>query len=185
MLDNGRAGGRPCCGCAEYRSAPFRVPALAGAAYPANEKALWSCCRIISKRQMAWSRGHRLVAADRPAQPTYRLLRGGDVYAQVWKRATQAAREAELVIMLGTDHYGSDLFSLTRQNYATPFGVLPTDTAIVDRLATVIGEDAAYAGELRHRGEHSLELVAVWLHHMRGGRRCQSCRSWSAPSTPF
>jgi hypothetical protein len=28
----------------------------------------------------------------------------------------------------------------------------------------------AYAGELRHRGEHSLELVAVWLHHMRAGQ---------------
>ncbi len=96
--------------------------------------------------------------------------RGGEVYAQIWKRAALAAREAELVILLGTDHYGSDLFSLTRQNYATPYGVLPTDTEIVDRLAAAIGEDAAYAGELRHRGEHSLELVAVWLHHMRAGK---------------
>ena len=73
------------------------------------------------------------------------------------------------MILLGTDHYGSDLFSLTRQNYATPYGVLPTDTTIVDQLAAAIGEEAAYAGELRHRGEHSLELVAVWLHHMRAG----------------
>ncbi|MBK8051224.1 MAG: AmmeMemoRadiSam system protein B [Anaerolineales bacterium] len=66
--------------------------------------------------------------------------------------------------------HGSDLFTLTRQNYATPYGVLPTDTELVDRLAAQLGEDLAYAGELRHRGEHSLELVVVWLHHMRAGR---------------
>ncbi len=72
--------------------------------------------------------------------------------------------------MFGTDHYGSDPFTLTRQSYATPYGTLPTATDIVDRLAAVIGEDAAYAGELRHRNEHSLELVSVWLHHLAGRR---------------
>ena len=102
--------------------------------------------------------------------PHIDYARGGEVYAQVWKRAAQAARDAELVILLGTDHYGADLLTLTRQNYATPYGVLPTDAALVDRLATAIGAEAAFAGELRHRGEHSLELVAVWLHHMRGGQ---------------
>src|SRR5262249_39775142 len=54
--------------------------------------------------------------------------------------------------------------------YATPYGVLPTAIEIVDQVAAVIGEEAAYAGELRHRGEHSLELVAVWLHHLRNRR---------------
>ncbi len=95
--------------------------------------------------------------------------RGGPVYAQVWKQAAEAVRAADLVILLGTDHYGNDPFTLTRQSYATPYGVLPTATDIVDRVAAAIGEEAAYAGELRHRGEHSLELVAAWLHHMRGG----------------
>jgi hypothetical protein len=95
--------------------------------------------------------------------------RGGAVYAQIWKRAIQAAQEAELVILLGTDHYGSDPFTLTRQHYTTPYGRLPTAQGVVDELAQAIGEDAAFAGELRHVGEHSLELVAVWLHHMRAG----------------
>jgi AmmeMemoRadiSam system protein B len=118
----------------------------------------------------------RKIAAESCSQPVGLLsphidyARGGAVYAHVWKRAAQVARQAELVILLGTDHYGLDLFTLTRQNFATPYGILPTDTALVDRLAAVIGEEAAYAGELRHRGEHSLELVAVWLHHMRAGQ---------------
>ncbi len=78
---------------------------------------------------------------------------------------------ADLVILLGTDHYSTgDRITLTRQSYATPYGVLPTDVGLVDALAGAIGEQAAFAGELRHRGEHSLELVATWLHHMRGGQ---------------
>jgi hypothetical protein len=96
--------------------------------------------------------------------------RGGSVYAQVWDRAADAVSQADLVIMFGTDHFGGDPFTLTRQSYATPYGILPTATAIVDRLAAVIGEEAAFAGELRHRSEHSLELVAVWLHHLAGRR---------------
>jgi AmmeMemoRadiSam system protein B len=96
--------------------------------------------------------------------------RGGPVYAQVWKRAEQAVREADLVVLFGTDHQGTDSFTLTRQNYATPYGTLPTARPLVDKLASVIGEEQAFAGELRHRGEHSLELVAVWLHHLRAGQ---------------
>jgi len=63
-------------------------------------------------------------------------------------------------------------FTLTRQNYATPFGVLPTDASVVQSIANAIGEDAAFRNELHHRTEHSVELAAVWLHHMRAGRTC-------------
>ena len=87
----------------------------------------------------------------------------------MWKHAAEAARAAELVVIFGTDHYGDDPFTLTRQSYATPYGVMPTDQAIVDALAAHLGEEAAFAGELRHRDEHSIELVTTWLHHMRGG----------------
>ena len=97
--------------------------------------------------------------------------RGGPVYAEVWRAATQAAREAELVIMFGTDHQGSDgTLTLTRQSYATPWGVLPTDSHVIELLAGVLGEEAAFAEELHHRGEHSIELAAVWLHFVREGK---------------
>ncbi len=170
MLDNNRAAAAHRAARAAFRAEPFRTPALAGPSYPAGDKELWRLLQDyleeaagVEPLAVDWSHPVGLLS------PHIDYGRGGPVYAQVWKRAAMAAREAELVIMLGTDHYGADLFSLTRQNYATPYGVLPTDTAIVDQLAAAIGEDAAYAGELRHRGEHSLELVAVWLHHMRAG----------------
>jgi AmmeMemoRadiSam system protein B len=170
MLDNDRSAAAEEAARAAYRSAPFRTPALAGPSYPADKKTLWRMLQDyledageIEARPIDWSKPVGLLS------PHIDYGRGGEVYAQVWKRAAAAAREAELVILFGTDHSGSDLFSLTRQNYATPYGVLPTDTEIVDQLAGVIGEEEAYAGELRHRGEHSLELVTVWLHHMREG----------------
>jgi AmmeMemoRadiSam system protein B len=170
MLDNERATAAHEAARAAFHREPYREPALAGPSYPSDDTSLWRLLQDyleeagdIEPLTIDWSRPVGLLS------PHIDYGRGGQVYAQVWKRAEQAAREAELVILLGTDHYGSDLFSLTRQNYATPYGVLPTDTAIVDQLAAVIGEKAAYAGELRHCGEHSLELVAVWLHHMRAG----------------
>jgi hypothetical protein len=59
--------------------------------------------------------------------------------------------------------------TLTRQSYATPWGVLPTDGQGVEALADTLGEDAAFAEELHHRSEHSIELAAVWLHFVRKG----------------
>jgi AmmeMemoRadiSam system protein B len=95
--------------------------------------------------------------------------RGGPVYAEVWRAAAQAAREAELVIMFGTDHQGgAGALTLTRQSYGTPWGVLPTDEQVVDALAEVLGEEV-FAEELHHRGEHSIELAAIWLHFVRNG----------------
>jgi hypothetical protein len=168
MLENERADGVRAERLAAYRSAPFRPPALAGLSYPAASSDLWHLLQDylegaeqVEPRPVDWSRNIGLLS------PHIDYPRGGAVYAQVWKRATQAAQEADLVVILGTDHYGSDPFTLTRQHYVTPYGLLPTAQGVVDELAQAIGEGAAFAGELRHLGEHSLELVAVWLHHIR------------------
>ncbi len=170
MLENERAAQARARALQSFRAAPYRRSALAGVSYPGESKLLWPLLQDyleqadgVTPVQVDWSRPVGLLS------PHIDYPRGGAVYAQVWQRAAQLAQEAELVIMLGTDHYGSDLFTLTRQNYATPYGVLPTDTAVVDRLAAMLGPDIGFAGELRHRGEHSLELVAVWLHHLRAG----------------
>ena len=171
MLDNQRAAAATAAARAAFRSQPCRAPALAGPAYPAGDKELWRLLQDylegageVAALPVDWSHPVGLLS------PHIDYSRGCEGYSQVWKRSDQAAAGGELGIRLGTDRDGPHLFSLTRQSYATPYGVLPTDTAIVDRLAAAIGEDAAYAGELRHRGEHSLELVAVWLHHLRAGR---------------
>ena len=105
--------------------------------------------------------------------PHIDYARGGPVYARVWKQAEEAVKAADLVILLGTDHWGRDgVFTLTHQSYGTPFGVLPTAQDVVDRLADALGNETAFADEFHHRGEHSIELAAVWLHYIRGGEPC-------------
>lgn len=154
---------------AAYRAAPYRQPMMAGEAYPADPAELR---RFFD---------HLLEAAGAVEQsaPTSQGLlsphidypRGGHVYAQVWKSATAAVKAADLVVLLATDHYSPEPFTLTHQSYATPYGVLPTDAGIVELLADALGENA-FAAELYHRREHSVELVATWLHHMRDGVAC-------------
>ena len=156
----------------EYRQAAFRRPALAGQSYPADPQEL----RELLDGYLA---GAEYIQTDGAGgvgllSPHIDYERGGPVYAAVWKRAAEMARQADLAIMLGTDHYGGrGSLTLTHQHYATPFGVLPTAQDAVDAVAEAIGPEAAFAEELHHRNEHSIELATVWLHHMRGGEPCE------------
>ncbi len=158
-----------------FRRAPFRPPASAGHAYPDNPAELADYLQGFLDAAAGPDPGNRNTALDGKIRglvsPHIDFERGGPVYAQVWGQAVEAVQAADLAIIFGTDHYSEGrAFSLTRQNYATPFDVLPTDADIVDRLAQVIGEEEAFAGELHHRQEHSIELAAVWMHHIREGQ---------------
>lgn len=171
MLDNERAQQMRAEALFAYRSAPARPPKLAGLSYPVEPEALWTLLQDYLEGAGALPQVHSdRTRAVGLLSPHIDYPRGGHVYAQTWARAAHAAQEADLVILFGTDHHGSDPFTLTRQSYATPYGVLPTAITVVDAVADVIGAEEAYAGELRHRNEHSLELVAVWLHHVRAGK---------------
>lgn len=149
-----------------YRAAPYRPPALAGLGYPAGPSELTAYLRGFENgsrplEASAW-RGSRGVVS-----PHIDYQRGGPVYAQVWRRAAPSLLEADLVLIFGTDHNGGPgRITLTRQPYATPFGPLPNDPVLIDQLAGAIGEETAFAEELNHRQEHSVELSAVWLHHI-------------------
>lgn len=179
LLENERAAEAMGRKIEAYRALPSRPPSHAGLAYPDDPTAL---TRLLDGylHQPVGPRGvddtlHRNgsgpVGDVRGVfSPHIDYQRGGPVYARTWQAAARAAQAAELVFLIGTDHYGNDLFTLTRQSYTTPFGVLPTPTDVVDDLARAVGEQAVYAGELRHLREHSLELVGVWLQHARRGR---------------
>jgi AmmeMemoRadiSam system protein B len=171
LLDNERFAAAKAEAVCAYRAAPSRalttLDGSGAAADPAQATAqLQGYVDALPPASPA--------ASDRPIRglvcPHIDYSRGAAVYAEVWRAAAQAAREAELVIAFGTDHQGDDgTLTLTRQSYATPWGVLPTDGPAVDALAAALGEEAAFADELHHRGEHSIELAAIWLHFIRGG----------------
>ena len=152
-----------------YRSTPFRAPAFAGPVYPSDKAELTSTLDDYCEKA-----GPIRAAPDAEVvgliSPHIDYHRGWRSYAQTWQLARNAVEAAELVIILGTDHSGSPgKLTLTRQNYGTPWGPLPTDTHLVDGLAEVLGEEAAFEEEVHHIGEHSVELAAVWLHYMTRG----------------
>lgn len=170
LLENDRSAAAIQHAVRDYRSAPFRKPALAGDSYPSEPGALAAALRQFTDT------GPKVEAA--PAirglvSPHIDFQRGGDVYSQVWSASAEAVRRADIAVIFGTDHMGDfSPFTLTLQNYATPFGMLPTAAHIVQSVTDAIGEDAAFRNELHHRTEHSVELAAVWLHHVREGRPC-------------
>lgn len=149
----------------EFRANPYRIPALAKHSYPANADEL-------AAQLQAYYPGKTILDADPWSgrglvSPHIDYERGGHVYAQVWNRASASILNADLILIFGTDHKGSaGSITLTWQPYATPFGVLPNEPRLIERLAEAISPEAAFAEELNHRNEHSVELSAVWLHHI-------------------
>jgi hypothetical protein len=157
---------------AAYRDAAYRPPASAGLSYPDDPEALQQLLdRYIGALPPAPEPEDEMRGL---VSPHIDYARGGPIYAAVWKQAEKAARRADLVLILGTDHNGSaGTLTLTRQHYATPYGVLPTAIDVVDRLAKALGPETSFAEELHHRAEHSIELAAVWLHHVHGREPCE------------
>lgn len=167
LLENERFARARAAAVEAYRSAPFRPSSLAGQSYPENANEL----RQLLEDYFAAVDGAPTSGGIRGLIcPHIDFARGGPTYARTWARAAESVRAADLIVILGTDHYGEEgRVTLTRQNYATPFGVLPTAGEVVDELAQALGEQAAFADELHHLTEHSIELAAVWLHYLLDG----------------
>lgn len=184
LLENERSLHAKAEALSDYQRAPCRYPLLAGNSYPADpedlQKHLDSLMAKINTPQSKTSDLRGLVS------PHIDFARGGDVYAEVWQGAQEAVQAAELIVIFGTDHFGPDAsITLTHQKYATPYGILPTPKHLVDELAESIGFEEALAYELQHRGEHAIELAAVWLHHVRRGEPCDCIPILCGSFSPF
>ena len=170
MLDNRRSQQAIQTLQQRYRDQPYRLPALAGVSYPEDPADLREALDAFGKGDdldgwLPWT-GRGIVS------PHIDYFRGGRVYSHVWRRARAAVEEAELVLIFGTDHNGSPgSITLTHKPYATPFGIIPTDLELVNTLSETVGPQL-FNEELHHMNEHSVELSAVWLHHIRGDDPC-------------
>ncbi|MCK5922857.1 MAG: AmmeMemoRadiSam system protein B, partial [Methylococcales bacterium] len=168
LLDNARSQQAIDALHAEWRKQPFRPPVFAGQSYPATEQELSEFLEDFSAETdlTSWGnwQGRALVS------PHIDYQRGHATYAQVWARAAAAAQAADLVLIFGTDHKGDAAsITLTRQPYATPYGILPTDPQLLHTLTEAIGP-SLFDLELNHRKEHAIELSATWLHYSRQGQ---------------
>lgn len=158
-----------------YRIAEFRTPALEDRVYPAEPDDLLDLIDGFA------------TGVPNDQQPSGRVLkaivtphidyeRGGDTYAELWRQAAPDLEDVELAVVFGTDHNGAGpRLTLTKQSYATPWNIMPTDNELVGKLAKILERDTVvenhpFADEFSHVSEHSIELASVWLNWAVGDR---------------
>lgn len=96
--------------------------------------------------------------------------RGGVSYTWAFKEVVERT-DAALFVIIGTSHYSRQRFTLTRKNFKTPLGIVPTENAYIDRLVRHYG-DGLFDDELQaHLPEHSIELEVVFLQYLYETRR--------------
>jgi MEMO1 family protein len=96
--------------------------------------------------------------------PHIDYVRGGVSYAWAYKELAERT-DARLFVIVGTSHYSGERFTLTRQNFKTPLGVVETDQKFVDRLVEHYG-NGLFNDPLAHVPEHSIELEVVFLQYL-------------------
>ena len=160
---------------ATFRAAPVRPATSAGSGYPANPQELATA--LDSYFTAPGGPGKPAPAADDGrlvglVAPHIDFARGGPTYAHAYNalRADGLAEgcDADLFVVLGTAHHARDAHCiLTRKDFETPLGTMPTATALVDQLARQCDGDL-FAEELVHAKEHSIEFQVVLLQHILG-----------------
>ena len=90
-------------------------------------------------------------------------------YAWGYKELAEQC-DAGVFVIVGTSHYSPARFTLTRQHFNTPLGMVTTDQDYVDRIVAHYG-DGLFDDPLAHLPEHSIELEVVYLQHLFGRRR--------------
>ena len=124
----------------EYQRGSHRQPAHSDKVYPGKRSNFISSIHPYEKKALSVDPLPKSVKVTGLVSPHIDYQRGGEVYAQLWRRCSNSLKEIELVIILGTDHNGRPgSLTLTKQNYATPIGQLPSEIEIVDKLASVFG----------------------------------------------
>jgi AmmeMemoRadiSam system protein B len=96
--------------------------------------------------------------------------RGGTTYAWGYKEVFERT-DASLFVIIGTSHYSSYRFTLTRKDFKTPLGGARTDQDYIDRLVRHYGDGLFDDELLAHLPEHSIELEVVFLQYLYEGRR--------------
>lgn len=95
--------------------------------------------------------------------------RGGVTYGWGFKELIERT-DAAVFVIVATSHYSHHRFTLTRQNFETPLGIVPTDQAYVDRIEAAYGP-GLFDDPVAHVPEHSIELEVVLLQYLLEKRR--------------
>jgi AmmeMemoRadiSam system protein B len=168
---------------AEFRRQPTRQPAHVGGVYHAEPAQLTGQLDgyfSAPEGPGLPAPGNGAVIPQAVVAPHIDFHRGGPAYAWAYKSLAESAG-ADLYLILGTSHCGGETpFILTRKDFVTPFGLVETDSAFVDRLQAKCADDC-FVDEYLHRGEHSVEFQVVFLKHIARQRAIAT----GQPERPF
>jgi AmmeMemoRadiSam system protein B len=95
--------------------------------------------------------------------------RGGVTYGHGLKELVERT-DASLFVIIGTSHYSGKRFTLTRQNFTSPFGKVETDQAYIDRIVKHYGP-GLFDDPFAHLPEHSIELEVVAMQYAFEGKK--------------
>jgi MEMO1 family protein len=156
-------------------TAPDRPPACIGCYDADPEKARKQLKRLFTANGgpgLPGEPGCR-VGTDRAVRavllPHMDYQRGGVTYGWGFKELAERT-DASLFVIVATSHYSGKRFTLTRQNFTSPFGRVETDQAHIDRIVKHYGGglfDDPYA----HVIEHSIELEVVGMQYAFADKR--------------
>jgi AmmeMemoRadiSam system protein B len=91
--------------------------------------------------------------------------RGGQTYAWGFKEVVERS-DASLFVIIGTSHYSTHRFTLTRKDFETPLGIARTDQEYIDKLVRHYGPGLFDDELMAHLPEHSIELEVVFLQYL-------------------
>lgn len=157
----------------DFRAVASRPASSAGSAYPDDPERLASeLGRMMAEAPPPEEQPGRggLYPAGVVA-PHIDFMRGAHGYGQVYG-CLREKRPPGTVIVIGTAHLPiAEPFALCDKDFCTPLGDVPADREVADRIRRELEPYCDIDRDvLSHRGEHSVELQAVWLRYLYGDR---------------
>lgn len=151
-----------------YNALAVRPMALADACYPSNP--------VEFHRQLDEWLEWDTQPHDRTPPPAIIIPHidpqvGWRSYARAWNALRET--DADTFVIFGVPHVMNyDRFMICQQDFAVPGGVVRTDRQFIKRLRERLRYPATQ-NQIAHRDEHSIELQAIFLHHLFPNRDIQ------------
>ena len=150
----------------EFIAAPDRAPYLAGLSYNLERGELEKeIDRLLAHGTKNFVPKLEKTTMLGLMSPHIDYRRGGVCYGITWSQIRE--HEHDLYLLAGTSHQYSELmFHLTKKDFLSPLGTLPTDKDLIEGVSKRYGP-RSFADEFLHRREHSLELQTPFLKRLK------------------
>lgn len=157
----------------ETLSGPVRPPACIGTYSADPDELRVQLAKLFTAPGGA---GHPEYGRDKPSRALKAVLvphmdygRGSITYGHGFRELVEQT-EARVFVIIATSHYSASRFTLSRQHFDTPLGLVETDQDYVNRIVEHYG-DGLFDDPLAHVPEHSIELEVVLLQYLLANRR--------------